>query len=46
MQSSERAFSLMMEDRTDLCADENDPVKRGTLMAQEREGQGRSLDLE
>lgn len=35
----------MMEDITDLCADENDPVKR-TLTAQEREGHGRSLDLE
>lgn len=46
MQSSERAFSFMMEDITDLCADENDPVKRRTLMAQEREGHGRSLDLE
>lgn len=33
MQSSERAFSFMMEDITDLCADENDPVKRGTTMA-------------
>lgn len=33
MQSSERAFSFMMEDITDLCADENDPVKRGTAIA-------------
>ena len=32
----------MMEEMTDLCADENDPVKRGTQSAGER-GQWQEL---
>lgn len=34
MQSSEGGFSFMMEEITDLYADENDSVKRGTLIIQ------------
>lgn len=36
----------MMEEITDLCADENDPVKGGTLRVQERGGNSRSRVLE
>ena len=37
MQSIKRMFSFMMEQITNLCADENDPGK-GMLIMQEREG--------
>ena len=36
----------MMEEITNFCADEHDPVKRGTLIMQERGGDGRSQVLE